>query len=218
MPSPTRRRALQDVAAALVGGALAGCSGESSSTSGHPPDPTGSVAFDPESYSLRNAGREPILWSGERPTTEPGTDDDEERVRPMGHHLFVADTDDAAAVSVADVEGADGAREFLGSTDYDSATVYVERVGVRECFTQDLCHVRWSGTEIDTSYARYHRDADVACETDARDVVVTLIRIPEDFDPGSVNSYGSSRGSGTCEARNEALRRRRNESEGGGSR
>lgn len=218
MPSPTRRRALHGAATVLAGGVLAGCSGESSSTSTHPAEAPGNVAFDPESYSLRNSGREPILWSGERPTTEPDADDDEERIRPWGHHLFVADAEDAAAVSVANVDGAAGAREFLDSTDYDAATVYVERAAIRECFAQDLCHVRWSETEIDTDYTRYHRDADVACETDARDVIVTLIRIPEDFDPSDVNSYGSSRGSGTCERSNDHLRRRRNGSEGGGSR
>ncbi|WP_338740085.1 hypothetical protein [Haloplanus salilacus] len=220
MPSPTRRRALHGVAAALVGGALAGCSGESSSTSTHPANATatGNVAFDPESYSLRNAGHGPILWSDERPTTEPGTDDGEGQRRPWDHHLFVADADDAAAVSVADVEGADGAREFLDSTDYDAATVYVERVGIGECYAQDLCRVRWSATGVDTDYARYYRDADVACETDARDVLVTLIRIPEAFDPSDVNSYGSSRGSGTCERSNEHFRRRRNETADGDSR
>jgi len=218
MPSPTRRRALHGVAAALAGVALAGCSGESSSTSSHPPDATGTVAFDPDSYSLRNDGREPILWSGERPTTEPDATEDEERVRPWDHHHFVADADDAAAVSIADVDGAAGARAFLDSTDYDAATVYVERVGIRECFAQDLCRVRWSETEIDTDYTRYHRDADVACETDERDVLVTLIRVPEDFDPIDVHSFGSSRGSGTCERSNEHFRRRRNGTEDGESR
>jgi len=215
MPSSTRRRALRGVATLLVGVGAAGCSGEGSSSSSHPPDATGNVAFGPESYSLRNPEHEPIVWTGERPTT---VDDDDGRSRPWGHHFFVADADDVAAVSVADVEGAEGAREFLAATDYDAATVYVERVGIRECFTQELCHVRWSKTEIDTSYARYYRDADVACETDARDVLVTLIRIPEAFDPSDVSGYGSSRGSGSCERRNEQLRGRdddANESAGG---
>jgi hypothetical protein len=215
MPSTTRRRALHGVATLLAGVGLAGCSGESSSTSTHPAEAPGNVAFDPESYSLRSPDPEPILWSGERPTTAA---DAEDWVRPWGHHLFVADADDAAAVTVADVEGAEGAREFLDSTDYNAATVYVERVAIRECFTQELCHVRWAETEIDTSYARHYRDADVACETDARDTFVTLIRIPADFDPSDVNGYGSSRGSGSCERRNDHLRRRRNETEGGGSR
>ncbi|GAB3320962.1 hypothetical protein EI982_13770 [Haloplanus rallus] len=217
MPSTTRRRTLHGVATLLAGVGLAGCSGESSSTSTHPAEATGNVAFDPESYSLRNADLEPILWSGDRPTTEPGTDDDA-RIRHLADHRFVADADDAAAVSIADVDGAAGAREFLDSTDYDAATVYVEQIGIRECFTQELCHVRWSETEVDTDYARHYRDADVACETDARDVLVTLIRIPEAFDPGGVNSYGSSRGSGTCERSNEHLRRRRNRSDDGGAR
>jgi len=212
MPSITRRRALHGAAALLTG--FAGCAGESSSSSSHPPEATGNVAFDPESYSLRNPRLEPVVWTGERPT--PVEDEERERARPWGHHLFVADADDADAVSIGDVDGAAGAREFLDATDYDAATVYVERVAIRQCFTQELCHVRWSETEIDTSYARYYRDADVACETETRDVLVTLIRIPGAFDPSDVNSYGSSRGSGTCERRNERLRRRTNATEGSG--
>jgi hypothetical protein len=213
MPSITRRDLL-GATALTVGVTVAGCAGESSSTSNYPPEDVGTVAFDPESYAIRHADPEPILWSGERPTTDPDADADDERVRPWDHHLFV---DDAAAVSVADVDGAAGARGFLDSTDYDAATVYVERVTIRECYAQDLCHVRWSESEIDTSYARYYRDADVACETEARDLVVTLIRIPEAFDPSDVNSYGSSRGSGTCEARNERLRRRTNATDADGT-
>jgi len=215
MPSTTRRRTLQRVATLLAGVGLAGCSGESSST--YPPETTDNVAFDPESHSLRSSDPGPILWAGDRPTTEPGTGDDARR-RHWTTRRFVADADDAAAISIADVDGAADAREFLDATDYDAATVYIDQAGIRECFTQDLCHVRWSETEVDTDYARYYRDADVACETDARDVLVTLIRIPEALDPDDVSSYGSSRGSGTCERSNEHLRRRRNRSDDGGAR
>lgn len=209
MPSITRRRALSGAAALLTG--FAGCSGEGSSGSSHPPEDIENVAIDPESYSLRAPGREPAFWTGERPTAG----DDEERWRRR-HHAFVTGPDDAAGVSFADVTGADEARAFLDGTDYDAATVYIEQMSIEECFAQDLCYVEWSETDIGTDYTRRYRDADVACETDARDVVATLIRIPEAFDPGDINSYGSSRGSGTCERTNERIRRRRNASDGSG--
>jgi hypothetical protein len=205
MPSTTRRRALHGAAALLAG--VAGCSGESSSSSGYPSEATGRVAVDPASYRLRNPDRGPVVWTGPRPTTDAGA----ER-RRYDDHFFVArtaDAADAADVSVADVPGADGARGFLADTDYDDATVYVEQWLVGECFTPELCHVRWSRTDIDTSYSRRYRDVDVACGADARDTLAVLIRLPEPFDPSEVSGYGSSRGSASCERRNERVGRRR---------
>ncbi|AXG08566.1 hypothetical protein [Haloplanus rubicundus] len=209
MPSITRRRALSGAVALLTG--FAGCSGESSSSSSYPPDPTGNIELNPESYTLRNSERAPTVWTGERPTPH----EDEERVHRR-HHLFVTSADEAAAVAFADVDGAADAREFLETTDYDAATVYVEQQQVGACFASDLCSVQWSDSDIQTNYARRYRDADVRCETDDEDVLAVLIRIPEAFDPSDVSSYGSSRGSGTCERENERIRRRRNASDDAG--
>jgi len=205
MPSITRRRVLSGASALLVG--FAGCSGESSSSSSVPPEEVGNVAVDPESYSLRNPNDGPVVWTGERPT--PRDDEDRSHYR---HYTFVTGPDDAAGVSFANGPGVDGARAFLDETDYDAATVYVEQWRVQECFAPELCYVRWSTDNIDTSYARHYRDADVACEADAEDTIATLIRIPAAFDPSEISSYGSSYGSGTCEERSERIQRRRNES------
>jgi len=211
MPSITRRRALSGAVALLTG--FAGCSGESSSSSSYPPEDVANVAFDPESYSLRNPRPEPTVWTDERPTPD-------EEGNHYWNHVFVTSADDAATVSFANVPGAADARDFIDSTDYDAATVYVEQSTVQECFAPELCHVRWSETDVHTSYARRYRDADVACETDAEDVVATLVRIPAVLDPDDISSYGSSHGSGTCERRNERIRRRANATAGtpGGAR
>jgi hypothetical protein len=209
MPSITRRRTLAGAVVLLTG--FAGCSGESSSSSSYPPEAAGNVELNPDSYTLRNPDREPTIWSGERPTPREGND----RVHRR-HHLFVTNTEEANAVAFADVEGAADAREFLDATDYDAATVYVEQQQVGACFESNLCSIQWSESDVRTSYSRRYRDADVRCETDNEDVLAILIRIPEAFDPSEVNSYGSSRGSGTCERENERLRRRRNETDGSG--
>ncbi|MFB6101739.1 MAG: hypothetical protein ABEJ73_04170 [Haloplanus sp.] len=215
MPSLTRRRALRG-AAALVSG-FAGCSGESSPSTSYPTESTGTVAIDPKSYRLRNPETAPVVWTGERPTARP----DEERPHYRSHH-FVTGVDDAASLSFADVPGVDGARAFLDATDYDTTTVYVEQWLVGECFAPELCHVEWSETDIETSYTRRYRDADVACEADAKDTLAVLIRVPEVIDPGRISGYGSSLGSSSCEQRNERIRQRRNEgrgaSGGGGTR
>ncbi|AZH27015.1 hypothetical protein [Haloplanus aerogenes] len=206
MPSITRRRVLSGAVAFLTG--FAGCSGETSSGSSYPPEDVDNVAIDPDAYSLRNPRTEPTVWTDERPTA------DEDGATHYWSHVFVTSSDDAANVSFADVPGADEARDFLDSTDYDAATVYVEQSTVQECFAPELCYVQWSETEVETSYTRRYRDADVACETDAEDVVATLVRIPTVLDPSDISSYGSSHGSGTCERRNERIRRRQNASEG----
>jgi hypothetical protein len=202
MPSPTRRDALHAAAALLTG--AAGCTGESSSSSSYPTDSTGNLAFDPESYRLRNPDPTPAVWTGERPTQT-----DEERHLHADSHFFLTGPESADGVGFADVDGADAARDFLESTDYDSTTVYVEQASIRECYTTTLCHVEWSTTEIETSYARAYRDVDVACEADARDMVATLIRIPEAFDPSEVNGYGRGTGSASCERHNEHVRTER---------
>jgi hypothetical protein len=209
MPSITRRRALHGAAALLAG--FAGCSGESSSSSSYPPAPTGNVELNPESYSLRNDDPGPTVWTGERPTAADG----EERIRHRDN-LFVTSAAEAAAVSFADVDGVGGARDFLDATDYDAATVYAEQWRIDECFAPDICSIQWSSDDVETNYARRYRDADVACAADAADGIVTLIRIPEAFDPSGVDGYGSSYGSGTCERENERIRRRRNASDGNG--
>ncbi|WP_248895598.1 hypothetical protein [Haloplanus halobius] len=205
MPSLTRRRALHGVVALLAG--VAGCAGEQSAGSSYPPESIENVDLDPDSYSLRHAERTPVVWSGEQPT--PVTETEAETRWHLRHHLLVADASDAADISFADIERAGDARAFLDATDYDAATVYVEQTPVEECFENELCHVRWSETEVTTSYARRYRDADVACETGAEDVVATLIRIPATLDPSEVSGYGSSRGSASCARRNERIRRQR---------
>ncbi|MDS0296217.1 hypothetical protein [Halogeometricum luteum] len=199
MPS-TRRRFLLGAAATLLSG-LAGCNGESygSSTAverSNRSDP-GPV---PDHYVLRNAGNEPPAWfvdPDEETTTERGTVPD--RMRET--RGFVASETTADRLRFADVDGADAAREFVAATDFESETVYVETESVSECRTLSLCGVSWTGSSIHTDYGSTYRDADVACEADARDGVSTLIRIPEALDPDTVNSYGSGWSSRGCRLR-----------------
>jgi hypothetical protein len=171
--------------------------------SNDPDDMEGTVALDPATYRLRNPEQSPLVWSGEKPTP----DGDGESRHVGRHHFFVTGPEDTASLSFAAVDGSGDARTFLSATDYDAATVYVEQQRVRECFTYDLCYVRWTDREIDTSYARRYRDPDVACETDAYDVVATLIRIPAAIDPERIRGYSSSTGSGACEERRRRVER-----------
>ncbi|ELZ29931.1 hypothetical protein C474_12881 [Halogeometricum pallidum JCM 14848] len=199
MPS-TRRRFLLGAAATLLAG-LAGCNGEAYGTSTASDE---SNRFDagpvPEHHTLRNAGNEPPVWfadSDAASTAERGTVSD--RMRET--RGFVADEATADRLRFADVDGADAVREFVAATDFENETVYVETESIPECRTLSLCGVSWTDSSIHTDYGLTYRDADVACEADARDGVSTLIRVPEALDPDAVNSYGSGLNSRGCRLR-----------------
>jgi len=209
MPSstqgPTRRRLLAATASLFCGTALAGCGGSSSASGsareGPNAEPPDDALVDPPHVTLRSGDLQPLVRSG-TPTETADADASaagsrEPEIDSWAHHLVASD-EAAAALTVADVDGADEAREFLDATDFGSETVYVERHLVGECYLQELCWVRWTDSAIETDYARVLRDADVACEADARDVVTKLIRLPAALDPDSVSSYSSGSGGGRC--------------------
>ncbi|WP_256288621.1 hypothetical protein [Halobellus inordinatus] len=199
--SPTRRRLLRSTAALLGAGALAGCGGHSgasgsSSVSGPGAEPPADALVDPTAVKLRNPELKPVVSTGTETTTK--SDDQTETPIDDWRHTLVGDAETAASLSFADVDGADEAKALLEETDFESQSVYVERHAIGECYERRLCWVRWTEHEIETDYARILRDADVACEADARDVVTYLIRIPVALDPEQVNSYSSGSGSGPC--------------------
>jgi hypothetical protein len=197
-PRPTRRRLLRS-AAALVGvGAVAGCNGtaESSGTAvaGSDPDPPDDAIADPPSVVLRAPADEPVV----REETDSDGDDESDLRVDEWRHILVADDETATSVSIADVDGADEAREFLDETDFDAETVYVERHVVGECYDQRLCWIRWTDEQVETSYGRVLRPAEAACSADARVGVIHLIRLPAALDPDEISRFSSSGGSGQC--------------------
>lgn len=195
MPS-TRRHTLRSAAGALA--ALAGCSAENRSRKDTTPSPHGPPAdalTDPPALTLRNPEAAPVVTRGTPTPTE-----DEGRF--WGHRLVV-DDETASTLTVADVEGADRAREFLDATDFEGETVYVEQREIGECYERTLCWVKWTDSSIETAYSRGFRDADVACETDAKDVVAHLIRLPVALDPDRISGYGSQTTSGHCRSPDE---------------
>jgi len=205
--SPTRRRLLRSTAALLGAGALAGCGGHSgasgsSTVSGPGAEPPADALVDPTAVKLRSPELKPIVFTESESGTQTGADsasgDQTETPIDDWRHTLVGDAETAASLSFADVDGVDDAKALLEETDFESESVYVERHAIGECYERQLCWVRWTENEIETDYARILRDADVACEADARDVVTYLIRIPVALDPEQVNSYSSGSGSGPC--------------------
>lgn len=194
--TPTRRRTLLAAAGTLA--ALAGCSGSNSGGGrGTPASGGRRQRFDPDSvlphHRLRAATDDPLLWD---PTVTSDGDSTRQR-RPT----FIASRETADRIEFADVDGAADARAFLDETTFDAETIYVERYPVRACYTLQLCGVSWTETSIDTEFGRVLRDADVACEADARESTAWLIRIPESLDPDLITSYGSGSSSRSCSER-----------------
>jgi hypothetical protein len=200
MPSstrwPTRRRLLRSAAALVGAGAVAGCGGSASSSSSasNAPndDPPDDAITDPPTAVLRAPRDVAVLRDGD------GTDaPDDDGIREWSHNLL-AGADAAASVSIADVDGAGAARQLLDATDFDAETVYVERHVVGECFDQRLCWIRWTDAEVETSYARVLRPAEVSCSVDVRVGITHLIRLPAALDPEQVNRFSSSSSGGVC--------------------
>jgi hypothetical protein len=198
----TRRAALAGAAALLTG--LAGCETD---TSPDDPTPSSGTRTDPAHVMLRNPAGEPVVSvPPDEDPLETGTQTPE---RPV--HGFVASSDDLEALSFADVEGVERAREFLATTSFDAETVFYEQGRVAECRRRTLCYVSWTPGSIETDYADVLRPATVECSTDADDALTTFIRIPEALDPDRISSYssGHSRGAGGCRTPDRARRAER---------
>ncbi|WP_277554041.1 hypothetical protein [Halobaculum limi] len=177
---------------------MAGCNG--SNSGGGRGTSTGGgrrQRFDPDSVlphrRLRAASDDLLLWD----STVASDGDSTRRRRPT----FIASRETADQIEFADLDGAADARAFLAETAFDAETIYVERYPVRACYTLQLCGVSWTETSIDTEFGRILRDADVACEADARESTAWLIRIPEVLDPDRITNYGSGSSSRSCSER-----------------
>lgn len=193
----TRRDALHGAVALLAG--LAGCSGaESSSSRSVGASPTATVQDGPrerdptpEHYSLRG---ERDGWVVKLP--DESADGTDGRAEDRWRHELVTSAETAESLTLADVDGADGARAFLAETDFETETVYLEERVVGECWELDLCSVRWESDRVETDYGRRLRPVDAACSADAKVAVATFIRIPAPLDPDEVNQFSSGSGGG----------------------
>lgn len=205
MVPPTRRHLLQ-VATAVTAG-LAGCgglTGEESSSSRSASDGTGTTVSnenretDPEVVLLRSAADSPPI----RLEDGDGSSTESDRWSRQSHrhsHAVVDSRSRAEELVVADVPGAESVSSFLSATDFGTETLYLETIGVAECFRLELCSASWAADEIQTDYVRPSRPYDERCSADAEVLESRLIRIPASLDTDEVNGYGSSiSGRGRC--------------------
>lgn len=109
---------------------------------------------------------------------------------------FLVDDDETAGRLrfTADVDGTDGAREFVAATDFSRETVYALHYSVDACRRLTLCYVTWSEHEIDIQFGRAYRPPDVACDVDDRDMIAAFVRIPAVVESGSLSGHGAGSG------------------------
>lgn len=182
-----RRRLLRSLSGVAAAGvtAVAGCSSRPSSST---PTRTERPSVPYDSLFVRNPGGEPFVEF---------TDDDGE-TESDGVTARLSSTDDADRVAFGgDVDGVDDARAFLDATEFETETVLLVEQVVGECHELLVDYVTTSDDSFDVDFCRRLRPADVDCSTEARDVVLGLVRFRFS---GNASSYTVGSG-GSCERR-----------------
>ncbi|MCO8265279.1 hypothetical protein NKF06_01405 [Haloferax sp. AB510] len=188
MSLPTRRQVLRAGGASLVA-ALAGCSGEGSSSSldePHGPSPD-TLVTDYDQLQLRNDTESAIFRDAAR-------DDDGAGSSYLDDFLVTTDEERADVEFAADPDGIDEARAFIDETDFDAQTLVITQHRTDACHRVKLLYVTHppdSAVHLDFCYPL--RPASVECSVDDRHVVASLVRLP--YSSQDESSWGHGGGS-----------------------
>lgn len=181
MVPQTRRRLLSGCAATLSI-TIAACVGEYADPtdgSSEPGPDEEDVIVDVTTYTTRlEAGPSPgdSLLSYEEPADED---------HQIGRELPYVINDDDAEALIVDPEPPDveALRTFLGSTDYDEATVLAFDFDVSACHEWRVMYVEHrSGSGFAPQFCSTTRDPQLECSTDETHRQLTLIRVAEAVD------------------------------------
>ncbi|MFW5948218.1 MAG: hypothetical protein ACOCSD_01300 [Halolamina sp.] len=179
---------------ACLSTALAGCSG--SETNQSPPD-EGTLVTDYTAATARAPESQPPIVT--RQVTDDGAGNAEEAsttAEPVGFHTIESE-DDASAIEVADdATDAAAVRRLLAETDYERESVLISQTQLGECYRLEVNYVgRDANGTPDVDFCQVVRDAETACDRDARDHVAMFVRLPFPGDEYSGFSHG---GGGSC--------------------
>ncbi|MDS0222720.1 hypothetical protein NDI54_15345 [Haloarcula sp. S1AR25-5A] len=200
---PSTRRALLYGACGLAT-TIAGCSGlfesstESTRTAAGDDGSTAPVTgteTDPAAIVTRaDTDRQPVWVEDDgRPTESHYSDRLESEV--------IDSASKADRITVTDDVDRSPIDAFLNETDFETETVYLQRVLVEECFRLTLCQISWTTDQISTDYGRVTRPYTDLC-TDGNTVyAVWFIRIPEPINADEISSYSSSISGSACDSR-----------------
>ncbi|EMA07356.1 hypothetical protein [Haloferax denitrificans] len=188
MSLPTRRQVLRAGGASLAA-ALAGCSGEgSSSSSDEPSGPSpDALVTDYDQLQLRNDTESAIFRDAAR-------DDDGAGSSYLDDFLVTTDEERADVEFAADPDGIDEARAFIDETEFDEQTLVITQHRPNACHRVKLLYVTHppdSVVHLDFCYPL--RPASVECSVDDRHVVASLVRLP--YSSQDESSWGHGGGS-----------------------
>ncbi|MFK8215032.1 hypothetical protein [Haloferax volcanii] len=187
MSLPTRRQVLHAGGASLVA-ALAGCSGEGSSSSSdepHGPSPD-ELVTDYDQLRLRNDAESAIFRDASR--------DDETGSSYLDDFLVTTDEEREDVAFAADPADADAARAFIDETEFDAQTLVITQHRVDACHRVKLLYVTHPpDSVVHLDFCHPLRDASVECSVEDRHVVASLVRLP--YSSEGESSWGHGGGS-----------------------
>jgi hypothetical protein len=176
MPDWSRRRVLQ-AAAATGAFALAGCSGESSSSSEVTPDrgdPVPPSEFDV--VFVRDPGGEPLFdveggSDGGATPEDGGIEGRPTRVE------YLRDPESRDRVTFRSTPAAEELRAFVDGSDLESGSVYLLERPVSACYEARLVGVYREDDGVNADLCQSFRPADIACSADGIDTVGVGVRL-----------------------------------------
>ncbi|ELZ69112.1 hypothetical protein C457_09751 [Haloferax prahovense DSM 18310] len=187
MSLPTRRQVLQAGGASLVA-ALAGCSGEGSSSSldePHGPSPDALVT-DYDALTVRNDAETAIFRDAAREDEDTGSS-------YLDDFLVATDEERENVAVAAEPDGIDEARAFIDETDLDEQTLVITQHRTDACHRVKLLYVtNPPDSVVHLDFCHPLRAASVECSVDDRHVVASLIRLPYSTDESSWGHGGGS--------------------------
>ncbi|AKU09690.1 MULTISPECIES: hypothetical protein [Haloferax] len=188
MSLPTRRQVLQAGGASLVA-ALAGCSGEGSSSSldeprGPSPD---ALVTDYDALTVRNDAETGIFRDAAREDEDTGSS-------YLDDFLVTTDEERENVAVAAEPDGIDEARAFIDETEFDAQTLVITQHRTDACHRVKLLYVTHPpDSAVHLDFCHPLRPASVECSVDDRHVVASLVRLP--YSSKGESSWGHGGGS-----------------------
>jgi hypothetical protein len=143
-----------------------------------------------------DSDRPSIQFASENDPTD--TPPDARQARRNSHGVIDSATQ-SQRLSLADGVDQEAVSAFMTATNFDTETVFVESVPVKECYRLRLCRIGWQSSEIRTDYTRVLRPYDEACAVETTVYESRLVRLPTALDRTAVRSFQTSvSGSGRC--------------------
>lgn len=190
--TPCRRSVLTGVGAGLAA-ALAGCS--ESETHRSSPD-TGTLITDYTVAITRSSGERPPIVAPREDAGEGNADGASPTPEPLSIHVVESESGAETLEFAEDARNAAAVRRLVAETAYASESVLLYQTPIGECYGLRLNYVAKDGDDGDPNvqFCRVIRDADVACERQARDHVAAAVRLPIPGDEYGSFSVGSGGG------------------------